>query len=164
MMFRLKNAEEQRGARSRDIEGQHQQIEMFSNLFSLVTSEILFYPLETILHRIQLQGTRTIIDNLDSGYSVVPILTSYEGAIDCYRTTIATEGVAGLYKGFGAMILQFGAHLALIKITKWMVIQISEICSSKPSQKVADFYQLESRNSVDDSTTLSKSISSLSVE
>lgn len=99
MQYRLQNSQELRGARSKDIESESQNIEMYSTLISIMSTEILFYPFETILHRIQLQGTRTIIDNLDSGYSVVPILTSYEGAADCYRSTIAAEGVSGLYKG-----------------------------------------------------------------
>lgn len=99
MQYRLQNSQEQRGARPRDIESDSENIEIYSTLLSLVSTEILFFPFETILHRLQLQGTRTIIDNLDSGYSVVPILTSYEGATDCYRSTIASEGVSGLYKG-----------------------------------------------------------------
>lgn len=49
--------------------------------------------------RLHLQGTRTIIDNLDTGYSVLPILTSYRGALDCYHTIVGEEGKAGLYKG-----------------------------------------------------------------
>lgn len=163
MHYRLKNSQEQRGARSKDMESQNQDIEIYSTLISLMTTEILFYPFETILHRIQLQGTRTIIDSLDTGYSVVPILTSYEGAVDCYRTTIATEGMAGLYKGFGAMILQFVAHVAVIKLTKWIVTHVADVCSNKPPAKVSEFYNLEARNSVE-SATLSRSISSLSVE
>lgn len=143
MQYRLRNRQEQRGARPRDLEQHHQDIEIYSTLFSLVSTEVLFYPFETILHRMQLQGTRTIIDNLDSGYSVVPILTSYEGAVDCYRSTLGTEGVSGLYKGFGAMLLQFAAHVAVIKLTKWVVTQITEVYSSRPSSKVAEFYNLE---------------------
>lgn len=99
MNYRLQNAQEQRGAKPKDYENDAQNIEIYSTFLSIMTTEVLFYPFETILHRIQLQGTRTIIDNLDSGYSVVPILTNYEGAVDCYRTTITTEGVSGLYKG-----------------------------------------------------------------
>lgn len=99
MHYRLQNVQEQRGAKPKDYENDSQNIEIYSTFLSVMTTEVLFYPFETILHRIQLQGTRTIIDNLDSGYSVVPILTNYEGAVDCYRTTIATEGVSGLYKG-----------------------------------------------------------------
>lgn len=163
LTYRLRQSQELRGARSKDIEAEKQDIEIYSTLLSVMTTEVLFYPFETILHRIQLQGTRTIIDNLDSGYSVVPIMTSYEGAIDCYKTTIATEGISGLYKGFGAMILQFAAHVAVIKLTKWIVTQITEICSSKPPPKVAEFYNLDPRHSLD-STTFTRSISSLSIE
>lgn len=99
MQYRFHNSQESRGAKPKDMEVETHNIEIYSTLVSLVSTEVLFYPFETILHRLQLQGTRTIIDNLDSGFSVVPILTSYEGAVDCYRTTVAVEGVSGLYKG-----------------------------------------------------------------
>lgn len=79
MCRRVTFYEERRGARTRDFAAQSQVIEVYSTMISLMATEMIFYPFETILHRIQLQGTRTIIDNLDSGYSVVPILTSYEG-------------------------------------------------------------------------------------
>lgn len=171
MQYRLRNRQERRGARPRDLEQPQQDIEIYSTLVSLMSTEILFYPFETILHRIQLQGTRTIIDNLDSGYSVVPILTSYEGAADCYRTTLATEGVCGLYKGFGALLLQFAAHVAVIKITKWVVTQITDVYSNRPPSKVAEFYQLEQQQhqmhgvgEFSPSATISRSLSSQSVE
>jgi solute carrier family 25 protein 46 len=61
---------------------------------------------------------------------VIPILTSYEGARDCYVTTVQQEGVAGLYKGFGALILQFVAHVAVIKLTKIVLIEISNLLRS----------------------------------
>jgi solute carrier family 25, member 46 len=127
----INKREDKKGAKTRDLTAINNEIELYSNIISLITSEILFYPFETILHRIQLQGTRTIIDNLDSGIQVVPILTSYEGAIDCYVNTLHSEGFGGLYKGFGAMILQFAAHLAVIKLSKWIINQISEICTDR---------------------------------
>lgn len=111
MQYQLRNAQEQRGAKPKDFENDAQNIEIYSTLLSIMSTEILFYPFETILHRIQLQGTRTIIDNLDSGYSVVPILTSYEGASDCYRSTLATEGISGLYKGnFLLLMFSIACH------------------------------------------------------
>lgn len=102
LQYRLQCVQERRGGRPKDNEAEYQNIEIYSTLVSVMSTEILFYPFETILHRIQLQGTRTIIDNLDTGYSVVPILTSYEGAADCCRSTIAAEGISGLYKGSDA--------------------------------------------------------------
>lgn len=41
------------------------------------------------------------------------------------------------------MILQFAAHLAVIKLSKWIINQISEICSDKAPPKVSEFYNLE---------------------
>lgn len=171
MRYKWSDTQEQKGAKPRDLTSVNQDIEIYSTLVSVVTSEILFYPFETILHRIQLQGTRTIIDNLDNGYAVVPIMTSYEGAIDCYRSTIASEGVGGLYKGFGAILLQFAAHIAVIKIAKWVVTQVTEILSNKPPSKIVEYYNLDRSTGLDtmggganlsNSTTVSRSLSSLS--
>jgi len=65
------------------------------------------------------QGTRTIIDNTDTGLEVLPIITRYDGAFDCYATIVSEEGFAGLYKGFGALILQYALHVAVLKITRF---------------------------------------------
>lgn len=67
------------------------------------------------------------------------------GVVDCYRQTLASEGVSGLYKGFGAMVLQFAAHVAVIKLGKWFITQISELMSSKPPAKVVEFTSWRAR-------------------
>lgn len=41
------------------------------------------------------------------------------------------------------MILQFVAHIAVIKLSKWIITQIAEVCSDKPPPKVAEFYNLD---------------------
>lgn len=158
MRRRIQQAQERKGAKYKDDTLENQNVEIYSNLISMLTTEVIFYPFETILHRIQLQGTRTIIDNLDNGYAVVPILTNYQGAIDCYRTTVAAEGFSGLYKGFGSIVLQFAAHIAVIKLTKWVVTQITEVISSRPPQKVMQYYNLD-RGLISNSTTISPSLS-----
>lgn len=58
---------------------------------------------------------------------MTPILTGYEGFMDCYITTISKEGVSGLYKGFGALVLQLAAHLAIIKLTTIVVTEVSNL-------------------------------------
>lgn len=79
------------------------------------------------------------------------------------------------FSGFGAMVLQFAAHYAVIKLTKWIVTQVMEVVVNKPPAKVTEFYNLNSsiRSSPIDggnetaeleSNTISKSISSLSIE
>ena len=80
--------------------------------------------------RLHLQGTRTITDNLDNGLAVIPILTSYEGTLDCYDTTLTQEGSFGLYKGFGALVLQFSAHFAVIKLVRYVVMQATVLFKS----------------------------------
>ena len=68
-----------------------------------------------IAYRLHIQGTRTIIDNLDTGTSVIPILTRYDGFFDCWSTITREEGRWGLYKGFGALVLQYALQLSIIK-------------------------------------------------
>lgn len=76
------------------------------------------------------------------------------------------------------MVLQFAAHYAVIRLTKWIVTQVMEVVANKPPPKVTQFYNLNSSiksspidddgctNEMDEveSNTISKSISSLSVE
>lgn len=74
------------------------------------------------------------------------------------------------------MVLQFAAHYAVIRLTKWIITQVMEIVTNKPPPKVTEFYNLNSSmksspgdhgdNETDEieSNTISKSISSLSVE
>lgn len=138
MHLRRKHIQELKGAYSRDIlsDSAVQDIELQSILVSMCAADVVFYPLETVIHRLHLQGTRTIIDNLDTGRSVRPLLTGYSGAVDCYRTIIATEGPLGLYKGFGALVLQFAVHFMVLRATKWILTELTSILRPKPVQKV----------------------------
>ncbi|KAK4871619.1 hypothetical protein RN001_015743 [Aquatica leii] len=102
-----------------------QDVELNASLIAVIASDIVFYPFETILHRLYLQGTRTIIDNLETGRSVLAILTNYRGPVDCYESCLRTEGVFGLYKGFGALILQYIAHIFVVRVTKFILTEIS---------------------------------------
>jgi len=93
-------------------------------------ADTVLYPLETVLHRLHLQGTRSIIDNLDSGIEVVPILTRYEGVSDCFSTILQEEGFSGLFKGFGAVILQYAVHFLIIKFSSKIISQIAQVFSN----------------------------------
>ncbi|XP_024419039.2 mitochondrial outer membrane protein SLC25A46 isoform X4 [Desmodus rotundus] len=92
--------------------------ELIANFAASLCSDVILYPLETVLHRLHIQGTRTIIDNTDLGYEVLPINTQYEGMRDCVNTIKQEEGVLGFYKGFGAVIVQYTLHAAVLQITK----------------------------------------------
>ncbi|XP_012502823.1 PREDICTED: solute carrier family 25 member 46 [Propithecus coquereli] len=92
--------------------------ELIANFAASLCSDVILYPLETVLHRLHIQGTRTIIDNTDLGYEVLPINTQYEGMRDCINTIRQEEGVLGFYKGFGAVVIQYTLHAAVLQITK----------------------------------------------
>ncbi|XP_027460840.1 solute carrier family 25 member 46 [Zalophus californianus] len=92
--------------------------ELIANFAASLCSDVILYPLETVLHRLHIQGTRTIIDNTDLGYEVLPINTQYEGMRDCINTIRQEEGVLGFYKGFGAVIIQYTLHAAVLQITR----------------------------------------------
>ncbi|KAG8456317.1 hypothetical protein GDO86_002198 [Hymenochirus boettgeri] len=92
--------------------------ELIANFASSLCADVLLYPLETVLHRLHVQGTRTIIDNTDLGYEVVPINTQYEGMKDCINAINREEGGLGFYKGFGAVVVQYTLHAVVLQITK----------------------------------------------
>lgn len=102
----------------------NEKLEGVSDLTASAISDALLFPLETITHRLYLQGTRTIIDNLDTGTSVMPILTGYTGPLDCFVTTVAQEGRLGLFKGFGALLLQTALVGVLYKVVKLSLVKV----------------------------------------
>lgn len=60
--------------------------ELIANFAASLCSDIILYPLETVLHRLHIQGTRTIIDNTDLDYEVLPINTQNEDTRDCINS------------------------------------------------------------------------------
>ncbi|XP_045481404.1 solute carrier family 25 member 46-like [Harmonia axyridis] len=125
---KVKSEHETTGALPKN-SGEYQDINLTASIISLIASDIIFYPCETIVHRLHLQGTRTIIDNLDNGSSVLAVLTNYTGAADCYEQCLASEGVFGLYKGFGALLVQYALHIGLVKFTRFFFMEIGSMMS-----------------------------------
>lgn len=104
-----------------------------------MAADVILYPLETILHRLHMQGTRTIIDSLDVGYEVKPILTRYEGFFDCLNTTLQDEGFFGLFKGFGALCIQYALYGAVLKFAQVIIQEVTlALVPPKPKLKVQD--------------------------
>jgi hypothetical protein len=95
-----------------------------TELSSQFSALIILYPVETVINRIIVQGTRTIIDNTDTGSGVVPINTRYCGFFDCVQTINQTEGVLGFYKGMGALIVEMMLSYALLRLAKTISTRI----------------------------------------
>jgi len=92
--------------------------ELSSNFMASLLTDVMLFPLETVFLRLHLQGTRTIIDDTDKGYGVVPLCTSYDGVTDCFNTIQRQEGFSGFYKGFGALCLQYFVQFIILKGAK----------------------------------------------
>ncbi|KAK4308638.1 hypothetical protein Pmani_019674 [Petrolisthes manimaculis] len=104
-----------------------------------LVADVILYPLETVLHRLHMQGTRTIIDSLDVGYEVKPILTRYEGLFDCLNTTVHEEGVLGLFKGFGSLCVQYALYGAVLKFAQVIIREVTlALVPPKPKPKTQD--------------------------
>uniref|UniRef100_A0A8C1LWI6 Solute carrier family 25 member 46 n=1 Tax=Cyprinus carpio TaxID=7962 RepID=A0A8C1LWI6_CYPCA len=92
--------------------------ELMASFAASLCADVLLFPLETVLHRLHIQGTRTIIDNTDLGFEVLPINTQYEGMKDCINAIRREEGTMGFYKGFGSIVVQYSLHAAVLQFTK----------------------------------------------
>ena len=99
--------------------------ELVANFLALFIPELLLYPLETVLNQLYVQGTRTIIDDLDTGSGVVPLCTNYDGMMDCFRSIWREEGIGGFYKGFGALLIQLFIHWLILKLTQLVYREMS---------------------------------------
>jgi solute carrier family 25 protein 46 len=71
--------------------------EMFATMLSTALSELICYPAETVIHRLYIQATRTLFDNLDTGTSAISITAKYTGFFDCFKNIVNREGVSALY-------------------------------------------------------------------
>lgn len=92
--------------------------QMFAQTSSMVLTDLILYPFETILHRMYIQGTRTLIDNMDTGLSAVSMTVKYSGFFDCTRQVLETEGFWALYAGVGAVLLEYSLHQGLQQLVR----------------------------------------------
>ncbi|CAB1423363.1 unnamed protein product [Pleuronectes platessa] len=94
-----------------------------------LVADVLVFPLETALHRLSLQGTRTIIDATDGVVAVgnggsplvLPVNSQYDGFSECLHAIRRKEGVAGYYRGFGALVAQYALHGALLAAARTLL-------------------------------------------
>ena len=71
--------------------------DLFAAMTSSLAADLICYPVETVLHRLYIQGTRTLIDNLDNGVSAISVNVKYNGFFDCFSSIVKNEGVLVLY-------------------------------------------------------------------
>ncbi|CAJ0946157.1 unnamed protein product, partial [Mesorhabditis belari] len=91
---------------------------IFAQMTSSVCTDLILFPFETILHRMYIQGTRTLIDNLDTGLSAASITIKYSGFFDCLQQTVKREGFWVLYAGAGALVLEYMLQSMLHQVAR----------------------------------------------
>lgn len=107
--------------------------ELLASSVSRLVAAAMLFPLETVLHRLHVQGTRLIVDNVDTGLGILPHDSAYLGFWHCVQTIRQEEGASGFYKGFSALLLQIGVEVALLHITRISFAQVnSGVFHSKP--------------------------------
>lgn len=99
--------------------------QLLSGTISTAVSSVLLYPVQTVLHRLIVQGTQTVIDNTETGLGCVPVHTLYRGFVDCWQSTIQEEGWNGLYKGFSSLLLQLVLGVAILQVAKIFFTQFA---------------------------------------
>eukprot|EP00117_Sycon_ciliatum_P016648 scpid58290/ scgid15986/ Solute carrier family 25 member 46 len=107
--------------------------ELIASTISRLIGEVLLYPLETVLQRMHVQGTRLIVDNIETGLGIMPHDSAYDGFWDCVHTIRRDEGVGGFYKGFSALMLQVCAEVLLLHVTRITFSQVNSGVFSSPS-------------------------------
>ena len=105
---------------------------------------VALYPMETVINRLMVQGTRTIIDNTDSGVGVIPINTRYDGFFDCVQSVSQAEGSLGFYKGIGALALEAMLCVGLLKLAKSVATRVCKqsFRQLRPTNKLRVMHKL----------------------
>ena len=49
---------------------------------------------------------------------------------DCFSTILQEEGFRGLFKGFGAVLLQYAVHFLIIKFSSKIISQVAQVFSN----------------------------------
>ncbi|KAH9292977.1 hypothetical protein KI387_041833 [Taxus chinensis] len=74
-----------------------------AGLSAAMAAQLVWTPVDVISQRLMVQG----------GQGMSQISTNYSGGIDAFRTIIKTDGLRGLYRGFGMSILTYAPSNAL---------------------------------------------------
>ncbi|CAF0756900.1 unnamed protein product [Didymodactylos carnosus] len=114
------------------VENSYLKIE--SSILSVCTAQIILYPFETVMNRLFVQGTRTIIDNLETGTGCIAINTRYIGFWDCARTIQELEGSKGFYKGLGFLTLKYGLIYLLSYSIKIFIEKLAMLYAQQTSE------------------------------
>ena len=91
---------------------------LWLDYFSMFVSDLLLYPLETILVRLYCQGMPALADNVQNGVEQTFVSSYYSGMMDCVLGVYDSEGVVGFFKGFSSVLIRYTLH-GLLLLLLW---------------------------------------------
>lgn len=99
--------------------------ELLATFSGMLVADIVLFPFETILHRLYLQGTRVLTDNMDHGREVLGVQFKYSGFLDCIWQIFCDDGLSGFYRGLGTLILQYTCQLVGLKLLQYAFVKLT---------------------------------------
>ena len=86
-----------------------------SGMIAEIACCTVFVPVDVIKERLQIQSVIPTTAEFSSSSSSSPEQTKirYRGSYDALRTIVRSEGLRGIYKGYGATLLSYGPFSAL---------------------------------------------------
>uniref|UniRef100_A0AC35GTF5 Solute carrier family 25 member 46 n=1 Tax=Panagrolaimus sp. PS1159 TaxID=55785 RepID=A0AC35GTF5_9BILA len=124
--------------------------DLFAAMTSSLAADLLCYPLETVLHRLYIQGTRTLIDNLDNGVSAISINAKYNGFFDCFSSILKNEGFMTLYGGVGAIAVQYCIQFCVVRGIRYIfehALQAPQVNVNHPNIRSGPTSQIQAHPS-----------------
>lgn len=95
---------------------------LWLDFFSMLLTDTLLYPLETILVRLYCQGMPALVDNIQNGVERTFVSSYYRGMMDCVTGVYDSEGPLGFFKGFSSLLIRFSIH-AFLLVLLWRTAQ-----------------------------------------
>ena len=106
---------------------------LWMDYFSLFLTDVLLYPLETVLVRLHCQGMPALVDNIQNGLEGSFVSSYYGGVVDCVRGVWDSEGPLGFFKGFSSLLIRYSIH-GFILLALWRTAQVLETRLSRTAR------------------------------
>lgn len=100
---------------------------------SSALSDVLLYPLQTVVVRLHCQGMPVLMDNVENGSELAFVQTYYRGFLDCISGIFDSEGLCGFYKGFSSLLIRYAVH-GVILLGLWRTFKFLHNRQTRASQ------------------------------
>jgi len=85
--------------------------------WSSLLTDLITYPIETIMAQMLSQGLPMLVDNVNDGDEVIYLSSNCVGLTDYFKSAWNTHELSGLYRGLSNLLLQYGLQALLLYVT-----------------------------------------------